>query len=792
MTTFRDYLLHGWKLCHISPGFKAPTGAASRGWNELANAITDPGAGPAMRGGGLCHAYSGTCALDIDNYELAQPWLLERRIKLDELMLAIDSVHISSGRPGRAKLLFTLQAPMASLKLCAYQVPQLTGKPKTYHALELRCATAAGETVQDVLPPTLHPDTGRPYEWKYGDDLVGDWRNPPPLPAALHELWSAALQPQSQQRQLGPQAPVGAEHAEIAKLLDAQDPDTDYDTWIKWGQAVHHETKGSNEGLALWEAWSAKGGKFKGRSDLEAHWRSFRADAANAVTIGSLRREAVADVAEFPIAEPPIAASGAADPDAQAAETDARPDAVMQRLVGQNVAYVRNLDLYFDKRDRGVYQSDRAVRNSFCPDLPLFERDGKKGPETYTIDPVSWLMKSKQRRKADVQSLGMHPGRGVIYEDNGQRFANTFTLKGRICAMNEAVEPLAPTAAQFEAFQFIWSRMVSATFQSWLKKYYAFALQNPGVKIRSAPLLVSETTGTGKTTLMNSIPRLLFGHVEQLTESQVKSTFNGELLNAWWATIEEIYAGNTKAERRYIVDKLKPWITNDDLPINAKGQTAFSIPNRLQFTASSNHMDALQLEDEEERRWGVCGVREHKWTQGQGVSVYHDLLGHKDAAAVLKHIFLNESTTGFDPNGMPPVTHSKKVMVIASMGQWESTLIERMLAGEAPFDRDVFTIRDVLSQVIGLNGLTPHKLADLLKKRPFSCRMVLSGQRTTRMWAWRNYEQWRNQSERARLEYIESGKRPTGPAWSNEIPELLYGCRAEQDAEPEEIPCDLV
>lgn len=786
--SFKDYLLAGWRLCNVPPGFKGPQGQGSRGWNTKEKAITDPSWGSSMVGAGLLHAYSGTCAVDIDKYDTAREWLAERGIDLDALMTAPDAVMISSGRQGRGKLLYRLANPMASVKLAEYTATSpKTGKPQKYHGFELRCATADGLTVQDIVPPTLHPETGRSYEWRYGDPLLGHWSNLPELPAPLLALWEASLA--AQPEPAGPTAPLGAIPAEIEALLVGFDPDGTYDDWIEVGMALHHETKGA--GLEYWHQWSMRGAKYKGRADLEQHWRSFRSDTANAVTFATLRSKSVAAVTDF---EPVTTTPGEK---ADVGE-DMRVDAVMQRIVGDNVVYVRNLDSYFDKRERIIFDSDRAVRNAFCPDIPAFVRETKKGKETFSVDPVTWLMRSKSRKAADVYGVAMHPGMPVVFEERGKRYANGFSVAGRRCAMNPAIIARRPTHAEREAFEFVWSRLKDKNFAAWLKKFYAHALQKPGVKIRSAPLLVSEEQGTGKTTITNEIPKLLFGHIEQLTESQLRTTFNGELLHAWWATVEEIYAGHTKQERRYMVDKLKPWITNDDLPINAKGQTAFSIPNRAQFTASSNHPGALQLDDEQERRWGVCGVIEERWTPGQGVSVYNDLLMNPKGVEALKHIFLEESLVGFNPNGAPPVTHAKKVMVVAGLGAWESTMVRMILNGEAPFDRDIVRVKDIIDTVPALGGVSPHVIAGMLKKAPFAMRKLSTLRAKEWFWCWRNYDSWKRVNEKQRLMYLETGKRPANPLdilWSNAIPDgidLAAGNVPDTDEDPAEIACDAL
>lgn len=283
MSKFQEYIEHGWVLVPVKPGHKGPR---TKGWNQRKNAITDPNY--QFHSAGLAHAYSGTCAIDIDDYEFAREWLAERDIDLDALFDAPESVHIVSGRGGHGKLLYALPEPLASKTVAKNE----EGKA----ALDLRCATSAGLTVQDVLPPSIHPDTGRPYEWQYGDSLIGDWRNLPPIPEALHELWIDELSVQLDRDALPERR---SDLTELRRLLEFQSPDVNRNEWIKIGMAIHHETEGSQEGFDLWDEWSRKSEKYRGSQDLEAPWRSFH-DTPNAVTVGFLRQGTVASADEFP------------------------------------------------------------------------------------------------------------------------------------------------------------------------------------------------------------------------------------------------------------------------------------------------------------------------------------------------------------------------------------------------------------------------------------------------------------------------------------------------------------
>ena len=172
--TLRGYIRAGLVLVPIPAGSKAPRG---KGWNVRARCWASPADIPDGYSGnvGLAHAYAGTCALDIDNADLAAPALAALGIDLAALLATADAVHIRSGRPGRDKLLFRMRDPLASINRSAAE------------GFELRCAANNGRTVQDVLPPSIHPDTGQPYRWQ------GDWHKLPDIPADLLALWHRML-----------------------------------------------------------------------------------------------------------------------------------------------------------------------------------------------------------------------------------------------------------------------------------------------------------------------------------------------------------------------------------------------------------------------------------------------------------------------------------------------------------------------------------------------------------------------------------------------------------------------
>lgn len=276
-----EYLAHGWHLVDIPAGRKGPT---SRGWNIAAGGVKRAAA---LTGNvGLAHAYSGTCALDFDKLDAARTWLAAHGIDLDALLDAPDAVRITSGRPNRAKLLYRLAAPLPSKQI----------KDAGETLLEFRCATEQGTTVQDVLPPSVHPDTGRPYAWAYGDELVGHWSALPPLPAPVLALWqSLNTTTEPPPPATGPTLDGHALRAALAHI----DPSCGYDDWIRAGMASHHASGGAGYGLQAWDEWSAGSSKYPGSPAIAAKWESFGRDTGGLVTAQWLLAQGVATADDF-------------------------------------------------------------------------------------------------------------------------------------------------------------------------------------------------------------------------------------------------------------------------------------------------------------------------------------------------------------------------------------------------------------------------------------------------------------------------------------------------------------
>ena len=234
----------------IPAGMKGPVTAR---WNQRASCITDATEAHKLAGNvGLAHAYceTPTCAVDIDNGKETLRYLAGKGIDLNSLLTERDAAVMWSGRPNSLKAIFTLPEGLGPLLTKTVKVD---GKI----ILEFRCATADGKTVQDVIPPSIHP-SGTHYRW-----VQGSLESLTELPNELLDLWRELIEADQTKSQVAKKfqttwiAPAPLTPREVAILKDQLkyiDPNCDYETWRNVVFAILSTGLSDAEDIA--RAWS--------------------------------------------------------------------------------------------------------------------------------------------------------------------------------------------------------------------------------------------------------------------------------------------------------------------------------------------------------------------------------------------------------------------------------------------------------------------------------------------------------------------------------------------------------
>jgi|GEM_PF-1450501 len=150
-----------------------------------------------------------------------------------------------------------------------------------------------GTGKQVAMPPSIHPDTGRPYVWERTFDLqMLDLGIAPTIASAVIEALGAA---ETSTYAFEAREPLDFKPGQLERELDLiQISDLHYDDWVRLGQALHHQFGGSAEGLDLWIQHTKRSKKFTGDSQLREmrriKWRSFGKYRGQPVTMATIRQ----------------------------------------------------------------------------------------------------------------------------------------------------------------------------------------------------------------------------------------------------------------------------------------------------------------------------------------------------------------------------------------------------------------------------------------------------------------------------------------------------------------------
>jgi len=126
-----------------------------------------------------------------------------------------------------------------------------------------------------VGPSSLHK-SGMEYEVLHGS--ASDISDPP---AGLLQL----LKKPDTYRAHTPRGVIDMTQQQCSDILSYISPDTDYDTWIRCGMAIHHTFNG--DGIDIFDTWSSRGEKYPGFDVIQRHWHSF-GKCSNPVQMGTL------------------------------------------------------------------------------------------------------------------------------------------------------------------------------------------------------------------------------------------------------------------------------------------------------------------------------------------------------------------------------------------------------------------------------------------------------------------------------------------------------------------------
>lgn len=211
-----EYLRHGLALVPLKPADKMP--CAGTGWNQRQNMVTNATQAKAWFNNGnnvgVHLKENGLASLDPDVLPICERLFKAKGLDLQKLL---NQGHRLTGAPGRGRSIFRVPDGV-SLSHRSYTIPGklardlgVTGAKDdgTVNVFELR---AGSPNLQDVLPPSVHPQGRHRYTWHpEGRGPLKGAKDAPLLPPELVDMflnWDAYKRDFDRELGLTPPAPV--------------------------------------------------------------------------------------------------------------------------------------------------------------------------------------------------------------------------------------------------------------------------------------------------------------------------------------------------------------------------------------------------------------------------------------------------------------------------------------------------------------------------------------------------------------------------------------------------------
>ena len=458
----------------------------------------------------------------------------------------------------------------------------------------------------------------------------------------------------------------------------------DYDEWLGVGMALWHQYRGSDEAYALWRDWSALCVKHDERH-MRVKWASFggslrpktlasiiaaaggrrggavevkvggggfaalKAEAEGLLTLddyGRFRNKVRAlDEARLPPDTRSMLASICHEVVAKGSGMGLREvKSAFRHVVAGGGRSGNGSGLKRASADDGDPDSDGGAtptadwlrdwvyNESACTFERVDVRHGIKREafrakfdrepecEMYETDAATFAL--VKAAIPTVAGLMYWPGQERLFETEGLLRLNTYFWSGiKPAASIEGDDDAAEVIGRF--LNHVENTISDPREQRILIDWMAYVYQNPGRRVKWA-LLLQGIEGNGKSYFYNVMQLLLGERARVVSSGAIDSPFTGWAEGSILVGIEEIRISGTN--KYSILDRMKPLLTNDVIPVVHKGVNERHVPNFTSYMMFTNHADAIPV-GENDRRY--CAI----FTRQTRLSDLFDQHGGREATA---------------------------------------------------------------------------------------------------------------------------------------------------------------
>lgn len=316
------------------------------------------------------------------------------------------------------------------------------------------------------------------------------------------------------------------------------------------------------------------------------------------------------------------------------------------------------------------------------------------------------------------------PGVDVIFEYEGKKMLNGYYVSG--------VEPCEEMDFDGQTVVDLFLEHVRFNVsdereQRILIDWLAYVVQNPGKRVNWA-LLLQGAQGSGKSYFVKMLQLIMGDHVRNLDPTAIAGRFTGWAHGALVIGVEEIRISGTN--RYEVLDRMKPFITNDTVQIEEKGRDHRTVPNFTSYLMLTNHKDAIPLTSGD-RRYCVIFSRIQSEEQlyrekggEKGAEEYFERLFSETErrADALAHFFKEwKVSNSFNPRGRAPDTKARQMMMSVA------TSPERLAIEDAIDRHRCAVINEDILDITYLNELCEVEGDEIPKNRTLTAILLEMG-----------------------------------------------------------------
>lgn len=418
-----------------------------------------------------------------------------------------------------------------------------------------------------------------------------------------------------------------------------------------------------------------------------------------------------------------------------------------------------NTELVYVEELAGVLQlsTGRVLNKSALVDLAYANRfvlapDGR-GNIVKVNAAERWLRWDNRRT---CRRLSYSPGQAQVLPDGGYNL-----WKGW------GVEPKAGDVAPFiKLINHIFKEDKEA--KTWFLQWLAYPLQNPGVKMFTGTLLFSLAHGTGKSLIGYTMGKIYGDNFSVVSGEELRSSFNEWAKNKQFVLGEEI----TGSDKRTDGDRLKHMVSREQVSINTKYQPVYSLSDCANYLLTTNHPDALFLENSD-RRMFVYEIEGAPLPTEFYTKVYNTWKETTGPAALFYYLLHSVDCSTFDPRAPALMTNAKADMHELSRSDVDAWAVQ--LANDPmsllqidgkPLQRDLYSVSELLGlyDPTGAKRTTLIALSKALRRAGLRRVGVVRTKRgLALLWAVRNVQYWTQAQHKDKAVHYEGATTKKAP-----------------------------